>query len=269
MFIYGLYAINSAGTNNTIETPSKKSESDIEMLTFHQRPKSYSICGQNHVIDSVKNIINSKSLSCLVKQMKNDEQKDESSDLDEKKPCEPEEIILKSKKYRENLLIFERNVENLSKKAELEQLESFIFNSYEPNSGGGSLQTNSEAKIISLLQKRRHTTFFQNNSPLKQSMGLLTVNEEHPHENDNLDSLLECQEGEKSSRKFSIIDMSKRLFKNFTFNGRAQTRPKFNSPQESKSSTRKNSRTSYNELVDRYYLVRKKKSSLGEVQLKK
>ena len=268
MFIYGLYAINSAGTNNS-ETPSRKSESDIEMSIFHQRPKSYSICGQNHVIDSVKNLINSKSLSCLVKSVKNDEQKDESLYLDQRKSCESEEIILKSKKYKENLLIFERNVENLSKKAELEQLESFIFNSYEPNSGG-SLQTNSEAKIISLLQKRRHTTFFQNNSPLKQSMGLLTVNEENLHDNnDNLDSLLECQEGEKSSRKFSIIDMSKRLFKNFTFNGRPQTRPKFNSPQESKSSTRKNSRTSYNELVDRYYLVRKKKSSLGEVQLKK
>ena len=263
MFIYGLYAINTVDSNSVDKMTSDCI--DNKMPPYRSRPKSFSICGQNHVIDSMKSLMNSKSLNCLLKTVKN-EQLNEQCEKDEEQ--EREEMIENKSRYNENLMKFERNLERICKKAELDQLDSFIFNSYETNRA--SPQANPDTNMVELLKKRRHTTFFQNNSPLKHSIGLLTVNEENQQkENGKKKSSTRNQATEKATRKFSISNVSKMLFKNLTFHGKTNNSPKNSSPYDSKSSTRKSSRTSYNELVDRYYQVRKKHSSLSEVSFKK
>ena len=63
MFIYGLYAINTVDSNSVDKMTSDCI--DNKMPPYRPRPKSFSICGQNHVIDSMKSLMNSKSLNCL------------------------------------------------------------------------------------------------------------------------------------------------------------------------------------------------------------
>ena len=237
MFIYGLYAINTADSNKVDDLQPK----------FRPRPKSYSICGQNQVIDSFKNLISSKSLNCLVKAAKiNDEVLNEQE--------EEEEVnsdITTSQIYQKNLLIFEKNLEKLAKKTEQEKLENFLFNSCESNPA-------TRSKMFNLIQNRRHTTFSANEIfSSKQSSNLVTVNEERPELEKS------CVASNKNSqripRKISISDLGKRLFKNLTFNGKEKN------THSRKNSTRKSSRTSYNELIDRYNMVRKKNSSLNDI----
>ena len=242
MFIYGLYAINSIETVKS-DLPNEK---DMEQPKFKNRPKSYSICetnsikpGANLLSADQKAPLNCKSFDCLVK--------------DEDSSSSVHSTAQSTNKYQQNLMKFEKNVEKLAKKAEQERLDNFIFNSCNAHNKP------SQTQIMYLINNRRNTSFFPTQSKLGSD--LLTVNEcsDVDHFSESLSKKIELTPASTSSKRLSFSAIRKKIFKNFPFHGSDKT------VYEKNGQSRKNSRTSYNELVDRYNFIRKKNSSLSDI----